>query len=135
MERVKEKIAQNVGLGSHSLVSPDKQFSLDQVPDLSGKVAVVTGPSEGIGFAITHTLLAHNISRIYGLSLRREKAEEAFAAIDEEFGAGTSEKRFVWKQCDLSDWEQNHDEAGRVVVSGVRVDTVETKNEGRPEHV
>ncbi|KAI4765638.1 amino acid transporter [Aureobasidium sp. EXF-3400] len=36
---------------------------------------------------------------------------------------------------DLEDWEQNHDEAGRVVVSGVRVDTVETKNEGRPEHV
>jgi hypothetical protein len=33
---------------------------------------------------------------------------------------------------DLETWEQNHDEAGRVVVSGVRV---ETKNERRSEQV
>jgi hypothetical protein len=33
---------------------------------------------------------------------------------------------------DLESWEQNHDEAGRVVVTGVRV---ETKNEGRDEQV
>jgi hypothetical protein len=33
---------------------------------------------------------------------------------------------------DLENWEQNHDEAGRVVVTGVRV---ETKNEGRSEQV
>ncbi|KAI4746120.1 amino acid transporter [Aureobasidium sp. EXF-12298] len=36
---------------------------------------------------------------------------------------------------DLESWEQNHDEAGRVVVSGVRVEAVETKNEGRSEQV
>lgn len=36
---------------------------------------------------------------------------------------------------DLEDWEQNHDEAGRVVVSGVRVEAVETKNDGRSEQV
>ena len=33
---------------------------------------------------------------------------------------------------DLSEWDQNHDEAGRLVVRGVRV---ETKNEGRSEQV
>ena len=32
---------------SHKLANEDEQFSLDQVPDLTGKVAVVTGGSEG----------------------------------------------------------------------------------------
>lgn len=33
---------------------------------------------------------------------------------------------------ELERWDQDHDTAGRVVVSGIRV---ETKNEGRPEQV
>ena len=33
---------------------------------------------------------------------------------------------------ELERWDQDHDAAGRVVVSGIRV---ETKNEGRPEQV
>jgi hypothetical protein len=34
---------------SHGLAKPEEQFTRDDVPDLSGKVALVTGGSEGIG--------------------------------------------------------------------------------------
>lgn len=44
MEAVKKTVAENMGVSqAHSLVPEDQQFSLEQTPDLSGKVAVVTG--------------------------------------------------------------------------------------------
>lgn len=48
METIKQTAAQNFGGGSHKLVSENQQFDLEQVPSLSGKVAVITGGSEGI---------------------------------------------------------------------------------------
>lgn len=46
MQAIKNTIAENFGGPSHNLA--EKKFNLDDVPDLSGKVAVVTGGSEGI---------------------------------------------------------------------------------------
>ena len=44
MEAVKQTVAQNMGIkGAHELVPEDQQFTLEQTPDLSGKVAVITG--------------------------------------------------------------------------------------------
>ena len=44
MEAVKQTVAQNMGVsGAHGLVPDDQQFSLEQTPDLSGKVGVITG--------------------------------------------------------------------------------------------
>ena len=44
MEAVKQTAAQNFGVsGAHGLVPEDQRFTLEQTPDLSGKVAVVTG--------------------------------------------------------------------------------------------
>ncbi|KAK5118598.1 hypothetical protein LTR85_008063 [Meristemomyces frigidus] len=103
MEAIKTTLLENLG-GTHGLASSDQAFSLDDVPDLSGKVALVTGGSEGIGFGCSHTLLKHNISKLFILSMRKEVFEEAYKSIDEEFGEGTS-KKIVWLQCDLSDWE------------------------------
>jgi len=65
MEFVRNKIAENFGGPTHSLVSEENYFDLEQVPDLSGKIAVVTGGSEGIGFGVTHTLLSKNISKLF----------------------------------------------------------------------
>ena len=43
IDSAKSTIAQNLGVsGGHELAG-DKNFSLEQVPDLTGKVAVVTG--------------------------------------------------------------------------------------------
>lgn len=44
---VKSTIAENLGGPSHSLVPEHQQFSLEEVPDQTGKVAVVTGGSQG----------------------------------------------------------------------------------------
>jgi len=105
MEAIKTTLAENFGGPGHNAGSADQTFSLDEVPDQSGKVAVITGGSEGIGFGASHTLIKHKISKLFILSQRQEVIEEAFKAIDEEFGEGTS-KKIVWLQCDLSDWDQ-----------------------------
>ena len=104
MQAIKRTLVENLGGPAHNLARGDERFTLDEVPDLSGKVALVTGGSEGIGFGCTHTLIKHGISKLFILSVRKEVIDEALKAIDEEFGAGTS-KKIVWLQCDLSDWE------------------------------
>ncbi|KAK0476778.1 hypothetical protein IW261DRAFT_1637237 [Armillaria novae-zelandiae] len=58
---------------------PKSQFSVDQMPDLSGQVIIVTGANTGVGKVTAKTLLAHN-AKVY-FSCRSE--EKARAAIDE----------------------------------------------------
>ncbi|KAH6622539.1 hypothetical protein F5144DRAFT_655856 [Chaetomium tenue] len=101
MQEIKNTIAENFAgpaskLGSH-------QFKLDDCPDLSGKVAVITGGSEGIGFGVAYTLLKHNIAKIYILSVSKEVVEGAKDAVAKELGQDKAD-RTVWMQCDLSDW-------------------------------
>ena len=81
----------------------DGHFSLDQTPDLSGKVAVVTGGSEGIGYGITHTLLKHGIAKLYILSVSEEVVRGAQAAVAKDLGQETAD-RTAWLQCDMADW-------------------------------
>lgn len=108
MQAVKNTIAENLGKsvsGAHSLAPADQQFSLEEVPDLSGKVAVVTGGSEGIGYGCTHTLLSKNISKLFIISLSEDIASDATSAIAKELGEDKA-SRVEWLRCDLSDWEQ-----------------------------
>jgi NAD(P)-dependent dehydrogenase (short-subunit alcohol dehydrogenase family) len=57
--------------------------------DLSGKVAIVTGSSRGIGRAIAEQLASHGAKVV--ISSRKQPAcEEVAAAINAEFGAGTA---------------------------------------------
>lgn len=120
METVKTTLTENFG-PAHNLASGDQAFPLDQVPDLSGKVALVTGGSEGIGFGCTHTLLSHGISKLFILSVRLEKAEEAMKAISEELGSDVKD-RIVWLPCDLSDWDETAKIAGEVAKATDRLD-------------
>ncbi|RMZ72807.1 retinol dehydrogenase 12 [Pyrenophora seminiperda CCB06] len=106
MQTIKNTIAENLGKvvsNAHDLAPPESRFSLDQTPDLTGKVALVTGGSEGIGYGCTHTLLAHNISKLFIISLSSSIADDAISAIESEMGAEKA-KRVVWLPCDLSDW-------------------------------
>jgi NAD(P)-dependent dehydrogenase (short-subunit alcohol dehydrogenase family) len=108
MQAVKNTIAENLGnqvLGSHSLAPADQQFSLEEVPDLTGKVALVTGGSEGIGYGCTHTLLSHNVSKLFILAKSDDIASDAINAIAKEMGQEKAD-RVVFIPCDLSDWEQ-----------------------------
>ncbi|KAF2774565.1 NAD(P)-binding protein [Teratosphaeria nubilosa] len=59
-------------LGSSNKFDPNKD-----IPDLSGKVFVVTGGSAGIGFGITAHLLQHNPEKIYLHGKKEEHIAEA----------------------------------------------------------
>ena len=46
MEAIKQTVAQNMGVsGAHTLVPEHQQFKLEDTPDLTDKVAVITGNS------------------------------------------------------------------------------------------
>lgn len=122
METIKQTVAQNLGVsGSHTLVPEHQQFDLDQVPDLSGKVAVVTGGSEGIGYGCTHTLLKHGIKKLFILSVSKDVIDGSINAIKEEMGEETA-KKVIWLQCDLADWKAVKQTADKIVSNTDRLD-------------
>ncbi|KAI9163848.1 putative oxidoreductase bli-4 [Paramyrothecium foliicola] len=59
-------------LGSSNTFDPN-----NDIPDLSGKVFVVTGGSAGIGFGISAHILQHNCKKLYLLGKKEEHLEEA----------------------------------------------------------
>ncbi|KAI1493549.1 retinol dehydrogenase 12 [Biscogniauxia mediterranea] len=108
MNTIKNTLGENLGGKAQSLST--HQFSLDDVPDLSGKVAVVTGGSEGIGYACTHTLLQHGIAQR--------------AALGPDAAAAAARTR--WIQCDLADWpggqgRRRRDQAGRLAPGDILI--------------
>lgn len=116
MEAIKQTIAQNLGGDSHKLVPESQQFSLEQIPSLKGKVAVVTGGSEGIGYGCTHSMLSHGIEKLFILSLSKDTVEGAVSAIREELGDEAA-KKVTWLQCDLSDWKKTKETAEKIANS------------------
>ncbi|KAL1306443.1 hypothetical protein AAFC00_005142 [Neodothiora populina] len=129
MEAIQKSIAENFGGPSHSVVNKEDYFGLEQVPDLAGKTAVVTGGSEGIGFGCTHTLLSKNIDKLFVTSLRKEVADDAIKAIADEFGEDKA-KKFIWMQCDLSDWTQTAKVASEIAEQTDKIDIL-INNAGR----
>ncbi|MCJ1234067.1 hypothetical protein MMC14_002025 [Varicellaria rhodocarpa] len=105
MNTISSTIAENFGGKAHDAASKEHQFSLEQVPDLSGKVAVVTGGSEGVGYGCTHTLLSHNIKKLFILSVSKDVIDGALKSIAEEMGQEAASK-VTWLECDLSDWKK-----------------------------
>ena len=103
MQAVKSTIAENFGGSGQKLAGKDQQFILEEVPDLSGKVAVVTGGSEGIGYGCTHTLLSHNVAKVFILSPSKDVVDGAVDSISSEMGEAAA-KKVKWLQLDLTDW-------------------------------
>ncbi|TCD65449.1 hypothetical protein EIP91_002662 [Steccherinum ochraceum] len=71
------------------------------IPDLSGKVIIVTGGNSGLGFESVKYLAAAG-AKVYMGARSEQKAKDAMARIDEELGKekkGTVE----WLELDLSD--------------------------------
>ncbi|KAL9608201.1 MAG: hypothetical protein Q9167_006961 [Letrouitia subvulpina] len=113
METIKQAAAQNIGGGSHKLVPETQQFDLEQVPSLSGKVGVITGGSEGIGYGCSHTLLSHGIQKLFILSVSEEVVTGALDAIKNEMGEEAASK-VTWLQCDLSNWKKTKETADKI---------------------
>ncbi|KAA6412859.1 MAG: hypothetical protein FRX48_03852 [Lasallia pustulata] len=121
IDTVKTTISENLGGSAHKVVSEDQQFSLEQVPNLEGKVAVVTGGSEGIGFGCTHTLLSHGIKKVFVVSLSKDVMEESLKAIAKEMGEETA-KKVTWLECDLSNFKKVKETADKIASQTDRID-------------
>jgi NAD(P)-dependent dehydrogenase (short-subunit alcohol dehydrogenase family) len=121
MDYVKSTIAENFGGASHSLADKEHQFELSEVPDLNGKVAVVTGGSRGIGFGCTYTFLAHGIQKIFILANAQDAVDEALKVITEDLGADAA-GRVTFYQCDMSDWKAVKETAEKISQNTDRID-------------
>jgi NAD(P)-dependent dehydrogenase (short-subunit alcohol dehydrogenase family) len=123
MEAVRNTIVENLGqiIPGNDMAPEGSRFSLDEVPDLTGKVAVVTGGSEGIGYGCTHTLLSHNVKKLFILSQSEEIVDDAIKAIREEMGEDKA-NRVEWMQCNLADWEATGKVAFQIADKTDRID-------------
>ncbi|KAF7520642.1 hypothetical protein G7054_g12699 [Neopestalotiopsis clavispora] len=119
MDAIKNTIGENFGGAAQKLST--HQFTLDDVPDLTGKVAVVTGGSQGIGYGCTYTLLKHNVAKVYILSVSEETVNGAKEAIAKDLGQEAANKT-EWLQCDISDWTRTKDVAEKVKKENDRLD-------------
>ncbi|KAI0747516.1 NAD(P)-binding protein [Fomes fomentarius] len=64
---------------------PKPTFSVDQIPDLTGQVVIVTGGNVGIGYELVKVLLQHN-AKVYLAARSKQKAEAAIASLRRETG-------------------------------------------------
>lgn len=104
MEATKNTVAENMGGAAHSLAKPQHQFDIEKdVPSQEGKVAVVTGGSEGIGYGVAFTLLKNNLSKLFIVSVSQEVVNGALKDISDKLGAEYARK-VVFVKCDLADW-------------------------------
>ncbi|RPD56661.1 NAD(P)-binding protein [Lentinus tigrinus ALCF2SS1-7] len=76
---------------------PRTKFSTDQIPDLTGRVVLVTGGNSGIGYETCKRLLEHN-ARVYLAARSKEKADAAIASLERETG-----KQAIFLELDLAD--------------------------------
>jgi len=77
---------------------PTTRFTADQIPDLQGKVIIVTGGYTGIGKECCKHLLAKN-AKVYILGRSKSKADAAIEELKKE--VGKDELHFI--EVDLSD--------------------------------
>ncbi|EIN09012.1 NAD(P)-binding protein [Punctularia strigosozonata HHB-11173 SS5] len=75
---------------------PKPQWSFDEIPDLSGKVVIVTGGNTGIGKETCRQLLKKN-AKVYLAARSKSKAEDAITDLFNDTG-----KRAIFLELDLS---------------------------------
>lgn len=80
---------------------PKSKFGFDQIPNLEGKVVIVTGANTGIGKVTALELLKHN-ARVYAACRTEEKAKAAIEEIKKESG----KESIYFLQLDLADIKQ-----------------------------
>lgn len=96
-------------------------FTIEDVPDLTGQVAVITGGNAGIGL-ICSQVLAKRGARVFLLARSEARYQEAFQSFqqaDEE-----SAKRWSYVACDLADLESVKAAAAQLAKDTDRIDVL-----------
>jgi len=79
-------------------ISPPKsKFNVEDIPDLSGKIIIVTGANTGVGFETAKALLAHN-AKVYIAARSQEKGQAAIERLQKVTG-----KKGIFLKLDLAD--------------------------------
>ncbi|KAK0761492.1 hypothetical protein N5P37_006444 [Trichoderma harzianum] len=80
--------------------SKEPEFSENDIPDLSGYVAIVTGGNSGIGYETANQLALHN-ARVYIASRSQERVNQAIGQMSQAAMGKTLDLHFL--QIDLQD--------------------------------
>lgn len=64
---------------------------------------MVTGGTAGIGYACVHTLLSHNISKLFIISSNKDSYDEAHTTFTSDLGEEAARK-ITYFQVDMADW-------------------------------
>lgn len=103
---------------------PSRKFTMSEVPQLTDRVAAITGGQAGIGAEITVQLLLHGIAKVYVLA----RTEDKFVAARDEWAArpGLSaddvEQRTEFIKCDLDSIEATAQAAKALLAKIDRLD-------------
>ncbi|KAG5654335.1 hypothetical protein H0H81_004289 [Sphagnurus paluster] len=79
------------------LFPPKSKYSVEDIPDLTGRVIIVTGGNTGIGKETAKALLAHN-AKVYIAGRNQAKVEDAIRDLQSETG-----KTAIFLKVDLAD--------------------------------
>ncbi|KAI9720229.1 MAG: hypothetical protein M1812_003047 [Candelaria pacifica] len=102
------------------LITGNKFDPNTDIPNLSGKVFIVTGGSAGIGYGIVAHLLQHKPAKILLLSNKEEHADEAIESL-KQYG---DPETVQWFKCDLTDLKQTDEVAKRIQQEESRIDAL-----------
>lgn len=96
-------------------------FTFDDIPDLTGKVSLVTGGNAGIG-EICSQELAKRGSQVFILTRSKERYEQAYQAFHK--ADPTSAARWSFVSCNLADLESVKQAAETVSSKATRLDVI-----------
>ncbi|KAH9946905.1 NAD-P-binding protein [Amylocystis lapponica] len=105
-----------------SAFSSSKGFTPESLPDLTGKVMIVTGGNAGVGFAAVQHL-ARRGAKVYLAARSEERAKAALERLHAA-GLGPGNGEVVWLHLDLSDPRVAKKAAETVLEKEKRLDVV-----------
>ncbi|KAF9148835.1 hypothetical protein BG015_009412 [Linnemannia schmuckeri] len=96
-------------------------YSHDQIPDLTGKVAIVTGANSGLGYATTVALAAHG-AQVFLACRNQYRAQEAINRVKEEIKSKhlkASSPQLEFLELDLGDMNKAQQAAQEFLKKGL----------------